>query len=534
MAQMASLHTQTPKTVPDLLCVAAREAPDRLALIDGEVRLSYNDLMHRVATVAESLIRGGIEKGDRVALWLPNGTEWILAALATHWAGAILVPLNTRLTGHEAADLLERCGAKALFTTGDFVGRDYLSELSQIPDTDPARLQAAFQNIVLLCDTASSEIRELAGVTVTPWSELASAEVSHLRPPLATPDGTCDIIFTSGTTGIPKGAVAAHQQTVSSGDSWAEQAGLTGNDVFLLINPMFHTFGYKAGLIACLTRQATMLPVPKFDPRATIELIEAERVTVLPGPPTIYQMLLQELDTGAADLSSLRVAVTGAAMVPVALIERMRRDLAFETVITGYGLSEAPVVTMCTASDPPEIVSTTCGRPTGGFQIRIAAEGDVEVATGELAEIQLKGPNLMQGYFDDPKATAEAISADGWFRTGDIGKLDANGYLSITDRLKDMFTVGGFNVYPAEIEQVISAMGEVADVAVTETEDERLGAVAMAVVVRRAGTEITAEVTEFCKRRLANFKVPRTVQFVEVLPRNAAGKVDKKALRSKK
>jgi acyl-CoA synthetase (AMP-forming)/AMP-acid ligase II len=243
---------------------------------------------------------------------------------------------------------------------------------------------------------------------------------------------------------------------------------------------------------------------------------------VLPGAPTIFQTILDHPARGEFDLSTLRFAVTGAAVVPVALVERMQRELSFEIVLTAFGMTEAVVATMCRRDDPPELVARTCGRAVAGFETRI----------GERGELLLRGPNVMLGYLDDPDATKQAIDSDGWLHTGDVGSLDDAGYLTITDRLKDMYISGGFNVYPAEVEQALARLDGVADSAVIGVPDERLGEVGLALVVRRPDAVLLADdVIAYSRERLANYKVPRRVEFVESLPRNPSGKVLKTVLR---
>jgi HIP---CoA ligase len=321
--------------------------------------------------------------------------------------------------------------------------------------------------------------------------------------------------------------MSAHRQSLGVASAWAECGEVTSADRYLVVNPFFHSFGYKAGILVCLLTGATLVPQLVYSPRQAMAVIEAERITVLPGAPTIYQTILDHPDRAKVDLSSLRLAVTGAAVVPVALVERMQSELSFDTVLTAYGLTEAVVVTMCRPGDDPSIVATTSGRATAGFEVAIASPDD----TG-AGEILLRGPNVMLGYLDDPKATGEAVDTEGWLHTGDIGTLDRQGNLAITDRLKDMYICGGFNVYPAEVEQALARLPGVADSAVIGVPDQRLGEVGKALVVPRPGHQLsTDDVIGYCRERLANFKVPRQVEFRAELPRNAAGKVLKRELR---
>jgi len=316
--------------------------------------------------------------------------------------------------------------------------------------------------------------------------------------------------------------MSAHRQVIGVATAWAACGEVSPADRYLVINPFFHSFGYKAGIVVCLVTGATIVPQSVFDVARAMELVSAEKITVLPGPPTIYQTILDHPARDSFDLSTLRFAVTGAAVVPVALVERMQAELNFSIVLTAYGLTEAVVATMCRADDPPETIARTSGRATAGFEIRIAADG----------EILLRGPNVMLGYLDDPDATAAAIDTDGWLHTGDVGVLDAQGYLTITDRLKDLYICGGFNVYPAEVEQALARLDGVAESVVIGVPDDRLGEVGKAFVLRRPGATITADdVLSHARERLANYKVPRYVEFRDDVPRNATGKALKRVLR---
>ncbi|MER8046119.1 FadD3 family acyl-CoA ligase [Streptomyces sp. NPDC094032] len=507
-------------SIPELVRRAAERYGEREAVVDGRARISYAELGERVERAAAACLATGVRAGDRVGIWAPNTLDWIVAALGAVTAGAVLVPLNTRFKGAEAADVLARSRARLLFVTGTFLGTSYVASLRrsgvELPD---------LERVVVFGDTAPDD----PGYTtwksfLAEGNEVPASEVRS-RAATISPSDPSDIIYTSGTTGRPKGAVITHGQTLRCYALWSELAGLREGDRYLIVNPFFHTFGYKAGVIACLLHGAVMVPQPVFNVDTVLANIAAERITVLPGPPTLHQSLLDHPARGASDLSSLRLVVTGAAVVPLQLVERLRSELGVGTVLTAYGLSEASgIVSMCRRGDPAEVVARTSGRAVPGTEIRIS----------ETGEVLVRGFHVMSGYFEDPGATAAAIDPDGWLHTGDVGVLDASGNLRITDRIKDMFIVGGFNAYPAEIEQLLGLHPDIADVAVVGVPDPRLGEVGKAFAVRRPGSTLTADdLIAWSRREMANYKVPREVEFVPELPRNASGKVLKGELRAR-
>jgi acyl-CoA synthetase (AMP-forming)/AMP-acid ligase II len=505
-------------TIPAVVRDAAAKFGSAEALVDGPVRLGYDRLLERVRTVARAFAAGGVEPGDRVAINLPNTHHWVLSALGALYAGATLIPVNTRFTATETVDLLARARVKALVVAADFLGTDRHAAIREtgveLPDLGTV--------VRVPLEQPHRPVEGTLG-----WDEFLAlaAQVSEAaaeaRADAVGPDDVSDILFTSGTSGRSKGVLSAHRQVVDVATAWADCGQVTADDRYLVINPFFHSFGYKAGIVVSLLTGATLVPQAVFDVRAALKTIERERISVLPGAPAVFQSLLHEPRKG--DLSSLRLAVTGAATVPASLVRRMRSELGFETVLTGYGLTEAVVVTMCRPGDDAELVARTSGRATAGFEVAIQ---------GSPGEIVVRGPNVMLGYLDDPEATAKAVDEDGWLHTGDVGELDADGNLTITDRLKDMYICGGFNVYPAEVEHALTELDGVRDVAVVGVPDERLGEVGKAFVVGAGLTEET--VLAFCRERLANYKTPKFVEFLDELPRNASGKVLKRVLSEEK
>jgi len=512
-------------TIPNLARQAAERFGGDPALVDGGTTLSFAELWQAAHDAARGFVAAGVQPGDRVALWSPNIWEWPVALLGIQAAGAVVVPLNTRFKGTEAAYILDKSRARLLVTVRGFLGTDYPSLL------DGLALPHLEGTILLRGDPAAG---------ITGWSELLAAgagidaAVVDQRLAASGPDDLSDIIFTSGTTGAPKGVVATHGQTLRAFADWAHLVGLRHDDRYLVVNPFFHSFGYKAGIVASLVAGATIYPQAVFDVADTQRMVAEHGITCLPGPPTIYQSLLASLRADPdAPRPSLRLAVTGAAAIPVSLVEEMRDELGIETVLTAYGLTEATgFATACRAVDDAETIATTSGRAIPGVEVRVVDDDGKEVPADAPGEIVVRGYNVTSGYFEDPEQTAETIDAAGWLHTGDIGTMDERGYIKITDRKKDMFIVGGFNAYPAEIENLLLAHPDLGQVAVVGVPDERLGEVGVAFVIPKPDHTVAPyEVVAWARDHMANYKAPREVRVVEAFPLNAIGKVLKYELR---
>jgi acyl-CoA synthetase (AMP-forming)/AMP-acid ligase II len=514
-------------SIPAMVRDAARRDGSAEAVVCGARRVSFASLAAMVDDAAGALLASGIERGDRVAVWAPNSLEWIVGALGATTAGGVLVPVNTRFKGAEAAFVLARSQARALFTVRGFLDTDYPAMLAGAGVPLPT-----LEHTVLLSGDADD--------ATTGWDDfLARARSAtdgelDARVAALTPDDPSDVVFTSGTTGSPKGVVMTHGQTLRAYLDWCDWADLRAGDRYLIVNPFFHIFGYKAGCLASLMRGATIYPLAVFDAGVVLGLVERERITALPGPPTLYQSLLDHPDRTKRDIGSLRLGVTGAADIPVELIRRVREELPFERILTGYGLTEAGTVTGSKPDDDFEHIATTVGVPWAGFEVRTVAESGEETPRGEPGEVVVRGETVMRAYLDDAAATTAAIDADGWLHTGDLGTVDADGYLRIVGRIKDMFIVGGFNAYPAEIENLLLRHARIAQAAVIGVPDARLGEVGMAFVVLSPGPPLgPSEIIEWSRAEMANFKVPRVVEFLDALPVNATGKVVKDDLRAR-
>jgi acyl-CoA synthetase (AMP-forming)/AMP-acid ligase II len=516
---------QLTDTIPAVLANAASQYGDALAIDDVSGNWSYSQLHVAAVGVSKALLANGIHHGDRIAIWSPNLPQWIIACLGLQSIGAVLVPLSPRFQGSEAGDILCRSGVKALF---------YYPQLEQGAVTD----LLAEQDLPQLTLRIAMQVEGSSTIDATSWEQFLltgagySDEQLRQAQQAVNADDVADILFTSGTTGKPKGVICSQQQNIRVFSEWVNTVGLRSDDIYLGINPFFHSFGYKAGWLASILAGSTIVPMRSFDKDELLSVIQEKRISMWPGAPSIYAMILAHPARKNYDLSSLRLGVTGAASVPVTLVEAMRDDLGFEVVVTAYGLTEScGVVSICRQDDPPEIVATTSGKAIAGVEVKcVDPATEQEVDRGLEGEIWVRGYNVMKGYLDMPAASQQAITAEGWLRTGDIGVMDSNDYLRITDRLKDMYIMNGENVYPAEVEHTIFALEQVAQVAVVGISKSPQGEVGIAFVVARSDIG-EQSVISHCQQNLASYKVPFKVIFVAALPLNAAGKVLKNTLR---
>ena len=535
MSRLEARRSRTlDETIPAAVGGSIAARGDALAVAEPDRRVTYRELGELVDTATRAMMAAGVGPGDRVGIWAPNGLGWIVAALGAQAAGAAIVPINTRFKGDEAAYVLSASKAALLVTTVGFLDIDTVAMLG----TAEPRLPH-LRRIVLLDGSANAE-KAPKDIEVEHWRAFAArgervaiGAVAERRRSVR-PTHPSDILFTSGTTGRPKGVIMTHGQTVAQFREWCAFAGLRPDDRYLLVNPFFHMFGYKAGWLASLLAGATIVPVAVFDVRKVLSLVESERITVLPGPPTVYRSILDCRERHAFDLHTLRVAVTGAADIPVELIREMRAELPFRSILTGYGLTEAGTCTGSRPEDDAETIATTAGRAMDGLEIIVADVRGREVERGTTGELLVRGYSVMQAYLDDPKATALAVDGQGFLHTGDLAIMDERGYIRIVGRLKDMLIVGGFNVYPAEVENTLLAYDAIGQVAVIGVPDERMGEVAMAYVVPAPGRSFDPDaIIAWARERLANYKVPRYVVAVGALPTNATGKILKDELRAR-
>ncbi|MEA1652890.1 AMP-binding protein [Nitrospirillum sp. BR 11164] len=515
-------------TIPVLLRTAAQKYGAKPALVsrtDGATSFAALDVL--ADQVAKAFLGGGLAKGDRVGIWAPNMAEWVAAAAGAQRVGGVIVPLNTRLKGGEVADIVRRAGITRLVSIGDFLNRYY-------PEMLRSEAMPDLRDVIVL----RSPPTKLAGRERTWDAFLADGDTMTdaqlaARAAAVTPDDRADIMFTSGTTGQAKGALFDHKRSLGGGRAWHGITGMTADDRYCVFGPFSHNASYKAGWVSGLMTGSTVYWPEAYDGEAVLDLIAANRITVMAAPPTVWQEVLAHPNRPDWDISSLRFISTGGTTIPMELMRRLRRELPGTIVSTGYGMTECcGSATQTLPDDDIERVAHTVGKAIPGTEVRVADRASRPVPAGQAGEVLIRDDKLLIEYLDSPEATRAALDADGWLHSGDIGVFDADGYLKITDRLKDMYIVGGFNVYPAEIERQMGSLDGLHACAVVGVPDGRLGEVGHAFIVRSAGSTLTeAEVIAWSKTNLANYKVPRGVTFVDALPMNATGKILKFALK---
>ncbi|WP_181019910.1 AMP-binding protein [Nonomuraea typhae] len=513
-------------TLPRMLRAQAAAHPGAL-VVDGAVRLTMRDLREQAAAVGRGLMALGVGPGDRVAIWGLNDASWVVHAFGIWDAGGVIVPLSARYKGFEAAEMITKTGAEVL-VVGEGPGGAALGDL--LPPLPGVRHVVGFDEVRQAASGPGAVGRAALG-SGRAWTGAGALDV-EARALAVRSDDLCEIMSTSGTTGTPKGVMLDHAQVLRGYWDWAEIVTLGPGDRYPVIAPFNHGFGLNAGMIACVLRRATMMPIGTFTPDGLMALVESGKVSILAGPPTMFYRLLDELDQRDRDVSSLRVAICGAAAVPATLITRLVERVGLERMINAYGLMEGTVVSMTRAGDPIEVIASSTGRVVPGIEVKIVGLAGEEVPSGGRGEILQRGYGVMRGYWGEPEKTAEVVDADGWLHTGDIGVLDELGNLSIVDRKKELYIVNGFNVSPAEVEALLLREGSLAQVAVVGVPDSVSGEAGCAFVVPRSGASVTAAgLVSWARANMAGYKVPKRVIVVDELPANPNGKTDKITLR---
>jgi len=522
---------------------ASERFPDGLALVmrhTGE-RFTWRQLRHEVEKLSRGLMGLGVEKVQRVCMWATNCTEWVLAQFATAKIGAILVNLNPRYRAHELEYALRQSECQTLLLISGFRDCDYVETLFSVapesrtnpPGDFSSQRLPHLKNVVFCGEPAPSAM--LSWKQLLAMGEQVSTEQLRAREATLSPRDAINIQYTSGTTGFPKGATLTHFNVVNNGMLIGDCMKLTEQDRVCIPVPFYHCFGMVLGNLNCVMHGSTMvIPADFFDPLETLRTVEAERCTALYGVPTMFIAELEHPQFRDFDLTSLRTGIMAGSSCPIELMRQVTEVMHLYELTIAYGLTEAsPVITQTRTDDSLERRVTTVGRLLPHTEVKI-----VDVKTGRIVprgsngELCTRGYLVMQGYYNNPKATAETIDADGWLRTGDLATMDKDGYVRITGRIKEMIIRGGENIYPREIEEFLHTCPAIADVQVVGVPDAKFGEQVMAWIILRKGHELTPEaVKKFCKGEIADFKIPRLVRFVDSFPITISGKVQKFRMR---
>lgn len=512
------------ETIGDNLRRMAARDPEAEALVSCQqgLRYTYRDFDQAVDDLAAGLIDAGLLPGDRLGIWSPNRAEWAIVQFATARAGIILVTLNPAYRTSELEYAVRQSGCRVVVAIPEFKGGDYAAMLAAIRPNAPELER------VVLFDTPE-------------WEALAGAgrhlghDAVHARAATLQSDDPINIQYTSGTTGFPKGATLTHHNILNNGFFVGERCGYTAADRVCIPVPYYHCFGMVMGNLGATTHGSCMvIPAPAFDPGATLQAVQDERCTSLYGVPTMFIAELALPDFDRYDLSSLRTGIMAGSPCPVEVMKQAVARMHMDEVTICYGMTEtSPVSTQTTADDTLEQRVSTVGTVHPHLEVRVVDPATGRTAQrGDAGELYTRGYSVMLGYWNDRERTAEAIDPAGWMHTGDLAVMDADGYVSIVGRSKDMIIRGGENVYPREIEEFLYTHPDVADVQVVGMPDDRYGEEIAAFVQRRAGSDVDAEgVKEYCRGRIAHFKVPRHVLFVDEFPMTVTGKIQKYKLR---
>lgn len=529
-------------TIGELLTHLAQDYPQNDALVypDRELRYSFLELEWLARQIAKGLLEVGVQPGDRVALWATNVPEWIVLQFALAKVGAILVTVNTSLRAAELEYLLKQSESSTLITIEGFRSVSYvdtiLDIIPELRDAEEGNLQSEkfpfLRRVIFIGDNHPAGM--LRYDTLLERSEQVSDETLDALLATQTLDNVINMQYTSGTTGFPKGVMLTHRNILNNGYWMGDMLGFTPNDRLCLPVPLFHCFGCVIGVLGAYTHATTLVPLEYFEPLKVLQYIEAEKCTAVYGVPTMFIAELEQLDFHSFDLSTLRTGVMAGSLCPEPLMRRVMERMNLTEITIAYGLTEAsPGITMTPRHDSIALRTQTVGRILPEVEVKI-----IDPATGvtckpnQHGELCARGYNIMKGYYNNPRATAEAIDADGWLHTGDQATIDEAGYVRITGRIKDIIIRGGENIAPKEIEDLLQQHDKIADAYVYGISDEKYGEEVAAAVRLKVGETITLEeIRSFCEGKIARFKIPRHIRFVEEFPMTASGKIQKFKLR---
>ncbi|MGE5577177.1 MAG: AMP-binding protein [Syntrophothermus sp.] len=529
-------------TIGDLLDATTERFPDNEAVVypDRDLRWTYRRFKEICDQAARGFMRLGIEKGEHVAIWATNVPEWIIAQFATAKMGAVLVTVNTSYKTAELEYLMRQSDSTTLLLIQGFKDTNYVETLYEIcpelKDAAPGQLNShrlpALKNVIFI-----GEGRPAGMFT---WQELMEAgkeappEALYARQASLSPDEVINMQYTSGTTGFPKGVMLTHYNIINNAHAVADCMKLTSTDRLCIPVPLFHCFGCVMSTLACVTRGATMAPIEAFNARQVLETVDKERCTAVHGVPTMFIAELEHPDFAKFDLSSLRTGIMAGSPCPLEVMKAVANRMGVREITIAYGQTESsPVITQTRTDDPIELRVSTVGKALPGVEVKIVdPSSGKEVPRGVPGELCTRGYHVMKGYYKMPEATASAIDQEGWLHTGDLAKMDENGYCNITGRAKDMIIRGGENIYPREIEEFLYTFPKIRDVQIVGVPDVKYGEEVMAFVILKDGQESTPEeIREYCRGKIANHKIPRYIKFIAAFPMTASGKIQKYKLR---
>lgn len=527
--------------------------PEHLALVvrHQNIRWNYREYQQQINALAAGMLALGIKAGDRVGIWSPNTAEWCLTQFATAKIGVVMVCINPAYRAYELEYALNKVECKLVICAQNFKSSDYLGMLSSLApelleNTDKVELRAGSKAPAPL---ASEKLKSLRWVVAIGSSDIAGvmdfsdlhtlgsdADLQQLDAIASqlSPDDAINIQFTSGTTGNPKGATLTHRNILNNGNVVGNGMQLSEKDRVCIPVPLYHCFGMVMGNLACITHgSAAIFPAESFEPQSTLAAVEQESCTALHGVPTMFITLLDEPKFSDFDMSSLRTGIMAGAPCPAEVMKKVISLMHMSDVLIAYGQTElSPVNHMTAIDDPFDKRVNSVGKPGPHLEVKICDEDGQVVKIGERGEIFTRGYSVMQGYWAEAERTAETIDGDGWLHSGDLGTMDAEGYVQIVGRLKDMIIRGGENIYPREVEEFLYRHPAIQDVQVFGVPDERFGEQVAAWVLLKSGQKLTeSELIKYCKENITHFKVPKYCRFVDEFPMTVTGKIQKFKMR---
>lgn len=524
-------------TLASILDRVAAKYPKNEAIVSGTQRINYETLTDRVNSMAYALLKMGVKKGDKVAIWMSNIPEWVYVHFACIKIGAPVIPLNTRYRTHEVEYILRQSDTTALFMMDRFIKAEYVPMINEVlpelKECKPGELKSKklplLKRVIIRSDKSFPGMLNYAEVLES-GKDYASSDAVKKAQQKVKPEDTYIIPFTSGTTGFPKGVVTTNYQYSRIMEAVSNRFQMEDKDRILVVSPFSHNMGNMTGMLLGACNGACIVPMEQFDPGEALRLIEEEGVTKFTGSPTMYIMMLDHPDFPKRKFG-IKASVIGGADVSPDLVRTIMAKMGIKDLINAYGLTEnTGVSTMTQPGDPPEVIAYTAGKlifPDCELKVLDPDTGK-EVPRGTQGEICSKGFYVMKEYYKQPEETKKAFNKDGWFRTGDLGTMDEKGYIKITGRLKDMFITGGVNAYPAEVENFLMTHPKISMVSVVGVPDRRMGEVGMAFIKLKEGQTATAEeIIAFAREKMANYKAPKYVKFVNDFPMTATGKIQK-------